>query len=522
MSESMNDSLFDDLLEGVISEADFLKLEAEMIVDEEVRKAYYDRLKLHTTLQTEMDSSGSVAGSASVSSSPRRRLDGLLVSCLVALCVLIGLLVWKMAGDRETYISQKEEPVANGFGVLARESGDAVWKQVSLLEGDLLPGGVIELVSGMVKLELFNGVDVIAHGPARLEVISDFHLRVDNGKILCRVPESLHGFRVEIPSGEILDYGTEFEIEVGEGFESIDVLSGLVEWHGASGEKERIEAGNGIQLSGASAIEKHTRVIPSMSELERGFEAGLKKRHQQWQLRLEQLREDPRVLALYSMERVERQSSQIADLSGAQDDGTIIRTERAMSRWGNPYGGIDFTPTGSRIHVDIGNELESLTLMSWVKIDSLDRLYNSLFLTDGHEQYEPHWQIMNDGRMFFSVKAHSEKGKKDKHIAYSPPIWTPEKSGQWMHLATVYDGKDYTATHYVNGKAVSIEPIQESLRADYVKIGSASIGNWSQPRYKNSPEFAVRNLNGTMDEFILFSAPLSAGEISDLYESGKP
>lgn len=522
MNESANDHLFDDLLEGVISEADFLKLEAEMIVDEDVRKAYYGRLKLHTTLQTEMESSDSVPGSASVSNSPRRRLDGLLLSCLVALCVLIGLLVWKMSGDRGTFLSQKEEPLAKGFGVLTKESGDTSWTKVSLLPGDLLPGGSIELVSGMVKLELFNGVDVIAHGPARFEVISDFHLRVDDGKIMCRVPESLHGFRVEIPSGEILDYGTEFEIEVGDGFESIDVLTGLVEWHGESGMEERIEAGNGIKLREAAVIEKRTRSIPSMSELERGFEKVVEERHQEWQERLEQLSEDPRVLALYSMESAPRQSSQIADLSGSQPDGTIIRTERAMSRWGNPYGGIDFTPTGSRIHVDIENKLESLTLMSWVKIDSLDRLFNSLFLTDGHEQYEPHWQILNDGRMFFSVKAHSEKGKKDKHISYSPPIWTPEKSGQWMHLATVYDGKAFTATHYVNGKAVSIDSIKKGLQADCVKIGTASIGNWSQPRYKNSPEFAVRNLNGTMDEFILFSAPLSAGEINKLYEEGKP
>ncbi len=522
MSESAYDSLFDELLEGIISEADFLKLEAEMIVDESVRNSYYERLKLHTTLQVEMESSDSVAGSGSVSSAPRRRLDGLLLSCLVALCVLIGLLVWKMAGDRETYLSGKEEPVAKGFGVLSKESGDAAWKQVSLLEGDLLPGGAIELVSGMVKLELFNGVDVIAHGPARFEVVSDFHLRVDGGKIMCRVPESLHGFRVEIPSGEILDYGTEFEIEIGDGFESIDVLTGLVEWHGASGATERIEAGNGVKLSEAAGVEKRSRSIPSMSDLERGFEEVVEARHREWQTRLEQLSEDPRVLALYSMESVVPQISRIADLSGSQEDGTIIRTERAMSRWGNPYGGIDFTPTGSRIHVDIENELESLTLMTWVKIDSLDRLYNSLFLTDGHEQHEPHWQILNDGRMFFSVKAHDVKGKKDKHISYSPPIWTPEKSGQWMHLATVYDGKTFTVTHYVNGKAVSIDQIKKGLRADYVKIGSASIGNWSQPRYKNSPEFAVRNLNGTIDEFILFSTPLSAGEISELYESGKP
>ncbi|MDF1739574.1 MAG: hypothetical protein P1U86_10480 [Verrucomicrobiales bacterium] len=522
MSGSGYDSLFDDLLEGIISEADFLKLEAEMIVDEEVRKAYYERLKLHTGLETEMASSDSVVGNASVPVSARRRLDGLLISCLAALCILIGLLVWKMVGERADYLAARQEPVAKGFGVLANESGDAVWSSVSLLEGDLLPGGTMELVSGMVKLELFNGVDLVAHGPARFEVVSDFHLRLVSGRIMCRVPESLEGFRVEIPSGEVFDYGTEFEVEIGDSFESIDVLSGLVEWQGRSGEKERIEAGHGVKVTEANGVEKRAREIASMDELERGFEEVSAKRHQEWERRLKKLNADPRVLALYSMGNVSSDGAHISDLSGAQPDGRIIRTERAMNRWGDPYGGIDFTPTGSRIHVDIEDELESLTLMSWVKIDSLDRLYNSLFLTDGHEQFEPHWQIMNDGRMFFSVKALDEKGKKDKHIAYSPPIWTPEKSGRWMHLATVYDGTAHTVTHYVNGKAVSIDQIKEGLRAEFVKIGAASIGNWSQPRYKNTPEFAVRNLNGTMDELILFSAPLSAGEINELYESGKP
>lgn len=522
MSNSAYDSLFDDLLEGIISEADFLKLEAEMIVDEEVRKAYYSRLKLHTALETEMASADSPAGGVSAPVSSRRRLDGLLISCLAALCILIGLLVWKMAGERADYLAAKEEPVAKGFGVLADESGDAAWNSLSLLEGDLLPEGVVELVSGMVKLELFNGVDIVAYGPARFEVISDFHLHLVSGRIVCRVPESLEGFRVEIPSGEIFDYGTEFEVEIGESFESIDVLSGLVEWRGRTGEKERIEAGHGVKLSESNGVEKRAREIASMDDLERGFDEVAAKRHREWDDQLKLLKNDPRVLALYSMGNVSRDGSHLADLSGAQPDGRIIRTERAMNRWGDPYGGIDFTSTGSRIHVDIEDELESLTLMSWVKIDSLDRLYNSLFLTDGHEQFEPHWQIMNDGRMFFSVKALDEKGKSDKHIAYSPPIWTPEKSGQWMHLATVYDGKAYTVTHYVNGKAVSIDQIKEGLRAEVVKIGAASIGNWSQPRYKNTPEFAVRNLNGTMDELILFSAPLSAGEISELYESGKP
>ena len=66
---------------------------------------------------------------------------------------------------------------------------------------------------------------------------------------------------------------------------------------------------------------------------------------------------------------------------------------------------MDFSATGSRVKVNVAQELTSLTFMAWVKIDSLDRWHNSLFLTDGHELNEPHWQIMDDGRLFFSREA---------------------------------------------------------------------------------------------------------------------
>ena len=44
-------SLIDDALEGVISEADFLRLEAELSVDPAARREYYDRVLLTTLLE---------------------------------------------------------------------------------------------------------------------------------------------------------------------------------------------------------------------------------------------------------------------------------------------------------------------------------------------------------------------------------------------------------------------------------------------------------------------------------------
>ena len=40
--------------------------------------------------------------------------------------------------------------------------------------------------------------------------------------------------------------------------------------------------------------------------------------------------------------------------------------------------------------------------------------------------------------------------------------------------------------------------------------------------YRTDPTFVVRNLNGSVDEFALFSGALSSSEISGLYQAGNP
>jgi hypothetical protein len=167
----------------------------------------------------------------------------------------------------------------------------------------------------------------------------------------------------------------------------------------------------------------------------------------------------------------------------------------------------------------------SLSLICWVKINSLDRWYNSLFLTDGHDLHEPHWQIMDDGRLFFSVKKRdtwdASQGEKDKHIYYSPPFWSPTLSGQWLMIATVYDVDRQLVTHSLNGEVLSQEAVPHEYSVDEVSIGTASLGNWGLPE-RDEPRFAVRNLNGSMDEFMLFGAALSDLEVQEIYEQGAP
>lgn len=178
------------------------------------------------------------------------------------------------------------------------------------------------------------------------------------------------------------------------------------------------------------------------------------------------------------------------------------------------------------MRVNVPGEHRGLTLMCWVKINSLDRWYNSLFLTDGHDDREPHWQLMDDGRIFFSVKVPQantdgrEQAQLAQRVFYSPKIWDASWSGRWIMLAVTYDVDQARVTHYFNGEPISSESIPDGALVESIRIGPASICNWSDPKYQTDPQFVLRNLNGSMDEFTLYSGALPADEILQLYRDG--
>ena len=156
-------------------------------------------------------------------------------------------------------------------------------------------------------------------------------------------------------------------------------------------------------------------------------------------------------------------------------------------------------------------------------------------MADGYENGEPHWQIREDGRLMFSVMVDDTKdvrffNKIDKRVVQdaglhrvymSEPIWDVSKSGQWFHLAAVYDPSGRRVLHYVNGNQLSSEAISDDFHITKLRIGPAEIGNWGQP-FRTTPWFAVRNLNGAVDELAIYNAVLSSQEILKLYEQGKP
>ena len=551
MNSQERNQLIDALIEGDISEADFLRLEAELSVDPAARKAYYDRLALSTLLEAEAaqpsihshvpipvstQGKGTWEWGHGNFQTPDWSRGRTWMAMAAAVVVLLGLaMMWfrPVPTGQSSVASVPTEQRASGFAVMAGQA-NTVWENTApLADGALVPAGRLQLASGVAQIELFSGVTLVVEGEAEFEILSPMEMSVTRGKIRARVPEPAHGFRIRTAEGEIVDLGTEFALNISASDSEVHVLDGEVEWHPRAETMRRMEKGEALRWGAdgkGATLAANGAGFVGMAELSEKLASARQTRREEWQRFSATLRRDPRLVAYYQMGAADSWNRRLPNeaVSGAATvcEGAIVAAARVADRWGVPGGALDFSPAGSRVRVNVPGEYRSLTLLAWVKINSLDRWYNSLFLTDGAKVTQPHWQIMDDGRLFFSVKKRdrwdAKQGEKDKHHFMSPPIWTASLSGQWLMIATTYDVDARKVTHFLNGRAISEEAIPEEYLVDKVTIGAASLCNWSEPVYRTDAHFAVRNLNGSMDEFAFFAAALTPKEIEDIYEHGKP
>ncbi|MEM6366293.1 MAG: LamG-like jellyroll fold domain-containing protein, partial [Planctomycetota bacterium] len=410
------------------------------------------------------------------------------------------------------------------------------WQGQSIADGELLPTGPLHLLSGKIHLELFSGVRMVLAGQSQFSVDSPMQVTIDSGIARAEVPEPARGFRIKTGSGDIVDLGTEFSVAVDDSGADVHVIEGEVELHADSGgdsarQPVTIAAGTSRRLAAKTGVTSSELVQPTTigpEEFQRRRDGRKQERLSRWLAADHILRQTPGLIGHYHLGFDSSGGKQIENLvrrsSDAASDGRIVAANASTDRWGRGDAALDFGRVGSRVRIQVPGEHRGLTLMAWVKIHSLDRWYNSLFLTDGHEDGEPHWQWMNDGRIFFSIKVPGRTPSRDgiQPVYYTPPIWTPSLSGRWVMLAVTYDIENRLVTHYLDGQAIDRDEIKQEDIVDAIRIGSASVGNWSQPLYRGDAEFVLRNLNGSMDQFSIASRPLTEDEILSFFEAGNP
>ena len=518
-----------------ISDDDLQLLEQKLLDDPEFRKEARTYFSMDSFMQMDQDVPIPIdlIDNAKLHK-PAERSFFWPMAIAASLSFIAGILVLYAVGKvQDKQISQvdpvnsESEVKATGFAVVDKVV-DVTWSSnsKSFSNGQAVGQETLKLESGIIHLEFFCGASVIIEGPAEFDVNSSWEGFCRKGKLRANVPPAAHGFRIDTPKNKIIDLGTEFGVNVGDSEESVVVFDGEIELHSQGKDMQLLTAGKGIKTVGT--LQENLGAVDAESFIKTAglddlHKAKVQSKYAKWKEMSQKWAADPRLIAYYNFEHENSPFVRhVGNKTKANLTGKIIRAERVDGRWNTieSGGAMEFKKPGSRVRVNIPGKFKQYSFSTWVRIDSLDRDWNALFMGDSYQIGEPHWQIHKDGRLVLCVRKYDRP--KDYHILYwSPKIWEPSQTGQWMHLASVYDPVQKVMKHFKNGRQIYTQEIPDEFHVTDLKIGPAEIGNWGQPTRKD-PVFALRNINGRIDELMILDAALTNSEILEIYEAGKP
>lgn len=373
-----------------------------------------------------------------------------------------------------------------------------------LAEGTVLRGESHTIQAGIVQLVTSRGARIVIEAPAEFRFESADRLRMIRGRLSAEVSPAAKGFTVVTPSGEAIDLGTRFGVDVpAAGPAEIHVFQGEVIARASGADaSDNLYGGDAVTLAHGVSKARELRSAAfidalEMSELTAGVSSGQQARSDALNATL---RNDPDLIALLDFE------------SGNVRPGVF---RMAQGRWPGSQAP-EFVTVGDHMKLDIGGDRDwpQLTLAAWVRLDRLGEPFQSLLHTDGWDQNKTgqvHWMVTAQTTMRLALYGNTLAPGSDEQFGY-PDSRTPvhASQGRWVHLATVYDATTRTVRFYLNGR---FDKETKQAVAHPAKLGPAQIGNWNR---------FDRKLSGRIDELILLGRAMSDHEIETLYAAGCP
>jgi hypothetical protein len=455
---------------------------------------------------------------------------GLIGLAAVAAGIIVAVALWPLPGGipapgTSPVAMPAAEAIDHTVAVLVRAPG-AVWQEGAqgLRAGAPLSPGWLRLKSGSAQVEFYNGAVVILSGPAEFKLISRTEAYCARGKLRALVPPQAVGFTIGSPKLDVVDRGTEFGLEVGaEGKTEVHVFQGRVELHDPGSDHralapKELTTGQSVRLEALDKvrpIKPNPGAFPTSRDLAEHTRSEIQRRRQNWLAASAAWRKDPSLMLYYTFHDEEAWSRTLLDQAGERQqprDGAIVGCSWGTGRWPGKQG-LEFRRVSDRVRVHVPGKFESITLAAWVRVDTLQNRNNSLLMVDGWPPGGLHWQIGDDGTLILGVQS-----KPKGHAAHyhASEILTPDRLGQWVHLAVVYDKAGKLVTHYVDGRPASQSPVRFDIP---LCLDNVEIGNWNVADHRNNTP--VRNLNGCMDELMLFSRALGEREMEQLYRQSQ-
>jgi hypothetical protein len=528
--------LFATKADGTITPEDHAKLCQILAESSDSRREWFafqdaeDALQAWAQRAGVMQSSAPASPAATSKNTQRQRATrgvAWRVIASMAAGIVIGAVTWALwprstapsVSPSGSNLVIQDEATTSAVAVLTR-GVDLVWEEngaAPSLHEPLSPG-TLKLRSGVAEIEFFQGARLCIEGPAELKLVSAGEAYCKSGRFSADVPFHARGFRIGTPKGDLVDLGTEFGLDLTSDTPALHVFKGEVELHRPKTAMQLLTTGQAARMEGSDTMNADDTGFAFSKDLDSRVQASQRQSFESWrQSSAQQLRDPALLLSLDFQDGAGARSLKNTAPNGPEiAAGTIVGCTWTQGRWpGTGKQALQFRSLSDRVRLNIPGQYRQLTAIASVQLNGLNIRQSSLCMTQGLGAGYMHWQVLHDGSLCLGVgegpgrPGHGVPVRWQDYI--SPVLFTPERFGQWVHLAMVYDLEAREVRFYVNGTRFSTHLIREPVQ---LSPGLVELGNWTPtPDKRQQP---VRNFNGCMDEFSLISRALSDAEVRQL------
>ncbi len=494
----VHDELIDRMLEGDVSEEEAAEFET-WLEDPANLRYFARRAELHVDLRRslnrrniqavaldrcgESEQSSPQSSTATVARLPRHRV-AMLVGLAVAASLLFAFLP---RGGQDALPS----------AIIVKRVDALLTRDDQLWNAGELSTGRYELKRGLMNLRFGGNVLVYVEAPARFDAVTDSRVVLHAGRLSAKVPPEGVGFTVETPEAEVVDFGTEFSVDVESGASEVHVFDGLVRVQPRSLAEKESKAVD-LKTSQAVRIAESATTPVDIPIARDRFIRDFDERKGQYP----RLVRKKQPLAYYRMPIRDRGLvCEPPDYSGVvlTGEGNRPPHARGVLRGGSLRVKADSAGRGGRVDTSAQLETGQMTLVVFVYLEeqSASDAIVATNLSRAHGNFE--LSVDSDGLIRATIRgADGELTTVRGTTSLSPKTW--------LHVVMTTNGNSLAL--YEDGQAVASAPC-DSLADSLSK----------QPTWFGTDGNSTHLWNGRLDEVAIFDRALTQQDVSELFQN---
>jgi hypothetical protein len=373
--------------------------------------------------------------------------------------------------------------------------------------GSAVRTGSYQLDEGIVQIAFESGVQVVIEAPASFEIHSPELMILNEGRLAATVAPQGVGFTVETPDAEVVDYGTEFAIEVvGEQSSEVHVFKGEVEVH----PKQQDTSIDPVRLvtNQATRIDHSTLIPLGISVDQQRFLRSLDEPEPTYSGNVRDLLP----LAYYRMAVMDDGHTLKDAARGHENTASVVKgdTRRqpfAPGRIGSSLR-LNGPKAGGYAQISSGLELPTteFTIMAWIRTQTLPR--NAVLVSDMNPSGDETFRfgfVGDHGHLGLALA----NGKQFLQIVDSSPL----PLEVWTHVAVVKTSEGLRL--YRNGALVSSEPLNGFQARPHNPLSIGGIPKESEGKKRRHRSGFW---HGRIDELAFFGSALTSEQIENLFQ----